>query len=114
MAAELKLLQPDTEVTLAHSRETLLSAEPLPTEVKDKALELLREANVNVLMSHRLEATEVAKAEDQSECLELKFTNGHFMRASEVIMAVSKSIPTTTYLPRAALDEEGYVKIHAE
>ncbi|OIW22671.1 pyridine nucleotide-disulfide oxidoreductase-like protein [Coniochaeta ligniaria NRRL 30616] len=113
MAAELKLIQPHTEVTLVHSREKLLSAEPLPDEVKDKALELVREASVNVLMSHRLKAVEEVKAEGQSRCFDLKFNNGHSMRASEVIMAISNSVPSTTFLPQAALDEEGYVRIHA-
>lgn len=114
MATELKLIQPHTEVTLVHSRDKLLSAEPLPDEVKDKALELVREANVHVLMSHRLEAVHEVKTENQSKYFELRFNNGHVMRASEVIMAISKSVPATTYIPQSALDMEGYVKIHAK
>jgi thioredoxin reductase len=114
MAAELKLIQPHTDVTLVHSREKLLSAEPLPDEVKDKALELVREAEVDVLMSHRLEIVEEVREDGQSKCYDLKFNNGHSMRASEVIVAVSKSVPVTTYLPYSALDDEGYVKVHSE
>jgi thioredoxin reductase len=114
MAAELKLIQPHMNVTLVHSREKLLSAEPLPDEVKDKALELVRDASVNVLMSHRLETIQEVDTERQSKCYDLKFNNGHRMRASEVIMAVSKSVPTTAYLPQSALDDEGYVKVHAK
>jgi NADH dehydrogenase FAD-containing subunit len=113
-AAELKLIQPETAVTLVHSREHLLSAEPLPEETKAKALELLRDSGVNVLMSHRLESTKKVQTDDLSRCVELTFTNGHKMRASEVIMAISRSTPATRFLPAEVLDEEGYVKINSE
>lgn len=113
MAAELKLVQPHCGVTLVHSRDKLLSAEPLPEETKDRALELVHEAGVKVLMSHRLDKTEEVKTDDGSKCLRLTFTNGHSMLASEVIMAMSKSVPATKFLPKEAVDEEGYVKIHA-
>lgn len=114
MAAELKLIHPTTDVTLVHSRDKLLSAELLPEETKDKALELVREANVNVLISHRLETVEELNTGGQSGCFNLTFHNGHSMQASKVIMAVSKSIPTTTFLPQAALDEDGYVNVHSK
>ncbi|KAB5578071.1 pyridine nucleotide-disulfide oxidoreductase-like protein [Coniochaeta sp. 2T2.1] len=116
MAAELKLVQPETQVTLVHSRDKLLSAEPLPEETKDRTLEVVREAigSSNVLMSHRLLSVHEAQIEGRSKCFDLKFDNGHSMKASEVIMALSKSVPTTTYLPQAAVDEEGYVKVHAD
>lgn len=115
MAAELKVLQPETEVTLVHSREHLLSAEPLPEETKITALELLSETGVNVLLSHRLESTVEVKTNDgTSKCVELTFTNGHTMKASEVVMAVSRSTPVTGFLPAEVLDEEGYVKINSD
>ncbi|KAJ9150414.1 Apoptosis-inducing factor 2 [Pleurostoma richardsiae] len=111
MAAELKLVQPQTKVFLAHSRDKLLSAEPLPDECKDKALELLREAGVEVLLEHRLQETREVKGDDGKTRTEIVFTNGHTMLANNVIMAVSRSVPTTTFLPAEALDSEGYVKI---
>lgn len=114
MAAELKLVQPHIGVTLVHSRDKLLSAEPLPDETKDRALELVHESGVSVLMSHRLETTEKVETDDGSKCFKLGFTNGHSMLASEVIMAISKSVPSTTFLPKAAVGEDGYVKIHAK
>lgn len=115
MAAELKHVQPNLAVTLVHSRDKLLSAEPLPDETKDRALELVKEAGVELLMEHRLAGTEEVQADDGQggKCLRLRFTNGHEMLASEVIMAVSKSVPATAFLPSEAVDEEGYVKIHA-
>ncbi|KAK3939180.1 hypothetical protein QBC46DRAFT_388427 [Diplogelasinospora grovesii] len=115
MAAELKLVQPQLKVTLVHSRDKLLSSEPLPDETKDKALELLRETEVDVLMEHRLDRTEDMKDDDHHPSgkghLKLHFTNGHTMLADHVVWAISKSVPTTSYLPTETLDEEGYVKI---
>lgn len=111
MAAELKLVKPDTQVTLVHSREKLLSSEDLSDECKDKALELLKEAGVEVLMEHRLAASRKIETTDGSTQFEVEFTNGKKISASQVVMAVSRSEPTTSYLPQSALNEEGYVKI---
>lgn len=111
MAAELKLVRPEIKVTLAHSRDKLLSSEGLPDECKDKALELLQEAGVETLMNHRLATTTKVETTDGSVKYDLEFTNGHKMAASDVVMAISKSVPSTTYLPSSALNEEGYVKI---
>ena len=114
MAAELKLVHPNLTVTLVHSRDKLLSSEPLPDEVKDRSLELLREANVDVLMSHRLDRTEETTDDAGTKCLRVHFTNGHTMLADHVSVAVSKPIPSTSFLPASVLDEEGYVKIQAK
>lgn len=111
MAAELKLVQPGIQVTLAHSRDKLLSSEGLSDECKDKALELLKEANVDVLMNHRLATSTKVDTADGSIKHELEFTNGYKMTASQVIMALSRSETTATYLPTSAVDEEGLVKI---
>ncbi|WXC47458.1 hypothetical protein QX201_007176 [Fusarium graminearum] len=111
MAAELKMVKPHLNVTLVHSRDKLLSSEGLPDETKDVALELLREAGVEVLMNHRLASKNKLETTDGSEKYDVEFTNGHKMSASVVIMAISRSVPTTTYLPTSALDEEGFVKI---
>ncbi|KAL2194096.1 pyridine nucleotide-disulfide oxidoreductase-like protein [Corynascus similis CBS 632.67] len=113
MAAELKLVHPHLNVTLVHSRDKLLSSEALPDEVKDRSLELLREAEVDVLVSHRLDRTEEIKDDTGNRCLRLHFTNGHSMLADQVTLAVSRSVPTTSYLPSDVLDEEGYVRIQA-
>ncbi|RGP64181.1 apoptosis-inducing factor 2 [Fusarium longipes] len=111
MAAELKMVKPHLNVTLVHSRDKLLSSEGLPDETKDVALKLLREAGVEVLMSHRLASKSKVETTDGSEKYDIEFTNGHRMSASVVIMAISRSVPTSTYLPASALDEDGFVKI---
>lgn len=109
MAAELKMVKPHVKVTLVHSRERLLSSEGLPDDVKDIALELLRESGVEVLMS-----TRVATSTKVGDRYEVEFTNGSKMTASEVVMAISKSVPTSGYLPKTAVDEEGFIKINAK
>ncbi|KAK7918029.1 hypothetical protein PG985_009903 [Apiospora marii] len=112
MAAELKMVAPDVRVTLAHSRDKLLSAEPLPDDVKDRALELVREAGVETLMNHRLLSSLPLKPEGADSGFEVEFTNGHKMTASVVIEAISRSVPSTDYLPAAALDTDtGLVNI---
>ena len=111
MAAELKVVQPHIKITLAHSHSALLSAEPLPEDVKDRALVLTQESGVNVLLDHRLDKAVEKIGDDGSKYLELVFANGHTMNASQVIMAVSRSVPSTDFLPTDALDPDGYVKI---
>ncbi|KAI3336954.1 FAD/NAD(P)-binding domain-containing protein [Xylariaceae sp. AK1471] len=111
MAAELKHVKPNVQVTLAHSRDKLLSAEPLPDKVKDCALELAEQGGVEVLLNHRLASSTPVKNTDGSFAYEVEFTNGHKMMASEVITAISNSIPSTSYLPQEALDEDGYVNV---
>ncbi|KAK8108487.1 hypothetical protein PG984_014288 [Apiospora sp. TS-2023a] len=106
MAAELKMVAPDVQVTLAHSRDKLLSAEPLPDDVKDRALELVREAGVETLMGHRLLSSLPLKPEGGDSGYEVEFTNGHKMTASVVIEAISRSVPSTDYLPAAALADD--------
>lgn len=114
MAAELKVVAPGTRVTLVHSRDRLLSSEPLPDECKDRALELVREAGVEVLLGKRLAGTtEVRDDETGRTVTEVAFADGGRMRAGAVIVAVSKSVPSTGFLPAAALDGEGYIKVRA-
>ncbi|KAI2615201.1 FAD/NAD(P)-binding domain-containing protein [Hypoxylon sp. NC1633] len=112
MAAELKEVQPNVQVTLAHSRSKLLSAEPLPDNVKDCALDLTVQTGVDVLLDHRLKSSTPIKNEDGTEAFQVEFENGHRMVASLVVMAISRSVPSTTYLPAASLSEEGYVNVH--
>jgi len=113
MAAELKHIKPDVQVTLAHSRSKLLSAEPLPDKVKDCALELSEQAGVEVLLNHRLASSTPVHHPDGSVAYDVEFTNGHKMVCSEVITAISNSIPSTSYLPSSALDEDGYVNVRS-
>lgn len=111
MAAELKLVRPDTRVTLVHSREKLLSAEPLPDECKERAVELVREAGVEVKLGKRLAGTTVSTDQSGSEVTEVRFEDGETMLASKVVVAISKSVPSTGFLPDDVKDEEGFVTV---
>ena len=108
MAAELKAVQPDIEVTLIHSRDRLLSSEPLPNNFKDETLSLLRSVDVDVIMGKRVQSQVVDEA---GTTITLTLSDGSSLTASVVIHAISQSIPTTSYLPKSVLDAEGYVKI---
>ncbi|EXL73124.1 hypothetical protein FOPG_11469 [Fusarium oxysporum f. sp. conglutinans race 2 54008] len=111
IAAKLKMRIPKLTVTLAHSRDTLLSSEPIPDEAKGKILELLRDTGVRVLMNYRLSQIADEQTSDGLHAFRLEFNNGMQMVASKVIHAISKSVPSTEYLPASALDSNGYVEV---
>lgn len=106
MAAELALCYPKSKVILAHSRDRLLSTEPLPDSFKERSMKLLQESGVTVLLNHRLKDSR--PVENGSE---VEFTNGKKLAAGVVIMAISRSVPSTDFLPRAVLNEEQYVNV---
>lgn len=96
MAAELKMVHPHVNVTLIHSRDRLLSSEPLPDDFKDQTLDLLREAGVETLMGNRVLDISSGPA-DGSKTLHL--SDNTTLTAREVLNAVSSPKPTTSYLP---------------
>ncbi|KAI5269864.1 FAD/NAD(P)-binding domain-containing protein [Aureobasidium subglaciale] len=113
MASEIKLMEPWQKVTLVHSRDKLLSAEPLPDEFKARSLELLEESGVEVIMGQRVTETAITQDHDGSFSCNLTLANGQHIVAGHVIRAISKSVPTSSYLPAGALDKDGHVKIDA-
>lgn len=111
MAAELKVLYPQQKITLIHSRNRLLSSEDLPDDFAERTLEILREENVEVILGHRVvDTTAVDSGEGRAWCLTL--ANGEQLTTGLVLSAISKSVPTSTYLSLEALNEEGLIKIH--
>jgi NADH dehydrogenase FAD-containing subunit len=114
MAAELKTAHPGVRVTLVHSREKLLSSEDLPDECKDRALELVRDAGVETIMGRRLASTKEVTRAGGHKVTEITFSDGIKMEASVVIMAVSRPVPSTEFLPKEALDHEGLIKARSE
>lgn len=107
VAAELKVNNPTITVTLIHSRDKLLSNEPLPDEFKDKALDLMREEGVHVLLNQRA----TVHVSEDGKMKRVQLTNGSVIEAGAVINATAKSPPNTTALPSEALNEDGCVKI---
>lgn len=110
MAAELKLAQPQTKVTLIHSRDRLLSSEPLPDELREKTLELLQEAGVEVILGKRVKNSTMPTTGGHDLTV-LPLSDGTEIKASHVIDAVSRPTPSTAYLPPNTLDPEKFVKI---
>ena len=111
MAAELRTVQPETQVTLIHSRQQLLSAEPLPDELKDGVAPLVRDAGVNLVLGQRVTSVEPLLDSAGSSTQIVTLADGTTLQASHVIKAVSTYVPTTTYLASSSLDPEGYVKV---
>lgn len=115
MAAELKLVQPGLKVTLIHSRDKLLSAEPLPEELKDVSLKTLKEHGVNVILGRGRVAGQVPITNTEGRQVQmLTLEDGSHVIASHVINAISQSVPSTSYLPPSTLDARGLVKIDSQ
>ena len=113
MASEIKTIEPWQKVTLVHSRDKLLSAEPLPDDFKDRSLETLKETGVEVILGQRVTETTAVQSDGEPTSWNLTLSSGQHITAGHVITAISRSTPTSSYLPPAALDKDGYVKINA-
>lgn len=111
MAAELKLVMPTQKVTLIHSREKILSSEPLPDSFKDESLLVLRETGVNVILGHRVVDQTPVNTDDGSPLTKLTLADGTQILAGHVISAISRSTSSASYLPEGTLDNDGFVKI---
>jgi len=112
MAAEIKLVHPTKPVKLIHSHAKLLSSEPLPDDLKDTTLSLLREAGVEVLLNRRVASATETKSHNGKKVYKVTLDNGETFQASTVLWALSKAIPTTTYLPKLSLSKEGLINVN--
>ncbi|KAL5359949.1 hypothetical protein BJX96DRAFT_174834 [Aspergillus floccosus] len=111
IAAEVKVLYPSQKVTLVHSRDRLLSAEPLPEDFKERVASVLQEEGVEVVLGKRVMETVLVESEESRQTWQITLADKTRMQAGHVINAISKSIPTTSYLPQNVLDTDGYVLI---
>lgn len=112
MAAELKILNPDQKITLIHSRKRLLSSEPLPDEFAERVGTILRDTGVEVILGQRVIETTAVDGKNGTRTWDLTLSDGQKLRTGHVLNAVSRSVPTSTYLPKEVLNEEGYIKVH--
>lgn len=106
------MLHPHTNVTLIHSRASLLSSEPLPAEFSSKALDIIRSSGINTIMGARVNSTTKTQDGSGDDEYTLTLSTGETLTASHVINAVSRFTPTApNYLPEGICDEEGYIRI---
>jgi hypothetical protein len=111
IAAELKMLRPQSNVTLIHSRQTLLSSEPLPKEFSAKTLELLKESKVELVLGARVQETVLANDSTPAKYI-LKLSNGEVTRKdtsashrvlNSLVMSLTRSITMPQVILRAGL-----------
>ena len=112
MAAEIKDQYPDTEVTLIHSRDHLLSAEPLPVDFGEQTVKALRDMDVNVVLGKRVIDVVPGSAHGVARS-KLILSNSTTMHASHVINAISRPVPTGSYLGPQALNQDHEVVVRA-
>jgi NADH dehydrogenase FAD-containing subunit len=108
MSAETKLHFPQSSVTLIHSRDTLLSAEPLPAEYKAKALDLVHEAGVDVKLGNRV-LSETPMTENNRQRILLTLSNGETLTCDKVIYTATQTGANTSFLPANILDNKGCI-----
>ncbi|KAF2686322.1 apoptosis inducing factor [Lentithecium fluviatile CBS 122367] len=108
-AGEIKNYYPGIKVTLIHSRDQVLSSEPLPSEVKDRVGKMLVEEGVEVILGNRASVTEQA-----NEQFKVELVNGTLLTADFVIDSTKKGEPTTGTLPRECLNEDGEIVVNQD
>ncbi|KAL4863654.1 hypothetical protein BDV12DRAFT_206350 [Aspergillus spectabilis] len=108
-AGKIKMAYPQRPVTLVHSRDQLLSKEPLPRRFKDRALGMLREQGVKVILGER---PRVILLPDNTYRIELD--HEPHISADRVIWAASERTPSTGFLPDSILNNDRAIKVDAQ
>lgn len=98
-----------TPVTLIHSRDQLLSNEPLPEEFKLKALKLLQQEGVKVILNQRVKVEEPPDGTHY-----VRFNDGGRLHTAMVIMATASSTPASQFLPCSVLSNTGTVNVDSK
>ncbi|KAH8702910.1 hypothetical protein GQ44DRAFT_717185 [Phaeosphaeriaceae sp. PMI808] len=106
-AAEIKNYYPQIGVTLIHSRSEVLSSEPLPSDVKDRAKILLEEEGVSLVLGSRASISEHTNGQSV-----VTLANGQSIVADFVIDSTKKGTPTTDILPSECLNDDKEVMVH--
>lgn len=106
-SGEIKNYYPQIDVTLVHSRAEVLSSEPLPTDVKERAKILLEEEGINLVLGSRASITELPNGQ-----FSVELANGDTITADFVIDSTKKGIPTTDILPAECLNEDKEIMVH--
>jgi NADH dehydrogenase FAD-containing subunit len=110
MAAYIKVQFPACRVSLVHSRDALLSSEPLPSEFKAKALDLLREGGVDVILGQRvLGETDVGVGSRKKA---LRLSGGQVIECDKVIYSAKQLGANTDFvgLSNENVDDKGCIR----
>lgn len=111
IVSELKIVMPDLKVTLVHCRNSLLSSEPLPDEFKAITFKAVQAAGIEVILEKPVASVKPISGKDGDQVYQVIFTDSSYILTGHVVKIMSKSVPSTNYLPVTALIAEGYVKI---
>jgi hypothetical protein len=84
----------------------------LPDDFAERVESCLREVGVETILGQRVVDTTAVDTENGRRMWRLTLVDGRELTTGLVLSAISRSIPTSTYLPSDALNEDGYVKIH--
>ncbi|EOA83173.1 uncharacterized protein SETTUDRAFT_164622 [Exserohilum turcica Et28A] len=106
-AAEIKNYYPQIAVTLVHSRSEVLSSEPLPADVKERARILLEEEGVTLRLGSRATITDLPNGQ-----YTVTLANNEILTADFVIDSTKKGTPTTDVLPAECLNKDKEVMVH--
>jgi len=104
MSAEMKVHFPQCEVILVHSRDTLLSTEPLTDEYKSIAYNLLTQQGVEVILGQRV-VDELAEGDGKVIVL----SGGDTIKCDKVIYTAQQQGANTTFVPSEVLDTKGCI-----
>jgi cation diffusion facilitator CzcD-associated flavoprotein CzcO len=106
MAGEIKRTWPEALVTLIHSRSSLLSSEPLPLEFREKALDLLQDAGVQVKLGCRVIGTRKMTGDGHEPVWEFGLSNGEALLCDEMVDTISR-VKSESYVPSNFLNKSG-------
>ncbi|GAB1194009.1 hypothetical protein APSETT444_003246 [Aspergillus pseudonomiae] len=113
-AAEMARAYPSKRVILVHSRQELLSSEPLPAEYKNRVKFLLQQANIDLYMGRRfIDQTRVST--DNGKCsVRVTLSSGEVIQGSTTIFCFGRETPNTEFLPLDFVNDEGFVVINPD
>lgn len=114
MSAEIAHACPSKKVILIHSREELLSSEPVPGKYRERVRQLLDRANVEVQLGKRVDKHETVPSETGASVERLTLRTGEVVEGGKVIFCTARPAPNTQILPADCLDEQGCVKVNSE
>lgn len=86
MAASLKTKFSHLDVTLLHSRQSLLGSEPLPIEFKNKVLELVAQKGIKLVLGNRVTSPVTTTNDDlRADRHQLELSNGQVLSYDMVL-----------------------------